>query len=60
MVEGRMSYDITTVSCGSETRDRLREYRDERELPNYDAALRELLDERGEITDKLCPQDSHR
>ena len=41
-----MSLNITTVSCGSDTRDRLREYRDNRELPNYDAALRKLLNER--------------
>lgn len=35
--------DITTVPCGRETRDVLAEYRDENDLPNYDAALRELL-----------------
>jgi hypothetical protein len=36
--------DITTVSCGSETRKQLAEYRDEHNFPNYDAALRDLLD----------------
>jgi len=36
--------DITTVSCGSETRQRLADYRDEHDYPNYDVALRELLD----------------
>lgn len=35
--------DITTVPCGSETRDALAEYRDENDYPSYDVALRELL-----------------
>lgn len=40
--------DITTVPCGTSTRDALAEFRDERELPNYDAALQELLEDRRE------------
>jgi hypothetical protein len=36
--------DVTTVPCGSETRDALADYRDDNDLPNYDAALRDLLD----------------
>lgn len=37
--------DITTVPCGSATRDRIAEYRDRNEHPNYDAALTALLEE---------------
>lgn len=36
--------DRTSITLGSETRDDLREYKHERDLPNYDAALRDLLD----------------
>lgn len=36
--------DVTTVSCGGETRDRLAAYRDEHDHTNYDAALQELLE----------------
>jgi len=38
--------DRTSITLGSETRDDLREYKRDRDLPNYDAALRDLLDER--------------
>lgn len=37
--------DITTISCGSATRDRLAEYRDEHGHPNYDDAISSLLEE---------------
>ena len=37
--------DITTISCGRSTRDRVQDYRDERGLKNYDAALKALLRE---------------
>ena len=36
--------DVTTVQCGKDTRDELREYRDENDLQNYDEAIRDLLD----------------
>lgn len=36
--------NVTTVPCGSETRDALADYRDKNEFPNYDSALRDLLD----------------
>lgn len=36
--------DRTTICLGSETRNALREYKHDRELPTYDAALRDLLD----------------
>lgn len=39
-----MSMDVTTVPCGSSTRDALADYRDAHDHPNYDVALRELLD----------------
>lgn len=39
-----MSMDVTTVPCGSTTRDALAEYRDEHDYSSYDVALRELLD----------------
>jgi hypothetical protein len=35
--------DVTTVQCGKDTRDKLRAYRDEHDLQNYDEAIRELL-----------------
>jgi hypothetical protein len=40
-----MSMDITTVPCGSDTRDRLAEYRDQNDHRSYDRALSELLQE---------------
>lgn len=43
LIRGKM--DITTISCGRATRDRIQEYRDERGLSNYDAALQDLLQE---------------
>jgi hypothetical protein len=36
--------DVTTVQCGRDTRDDLRQYRDENDLQNYDEAIRDLLD----------------
>jgi len=36
--------DVTTVQCGKATRDKLREYRDENGLSNYDEAIRHLLE----------------
>jgi Arc/MetJ-type ribon-helix-helix transcriptional regulator len=35
--------DITSISCGSDTRDKLQEYRDANGYQNYDEALRNLL-----------------
>ena len=35
--------DRTSISLGSQTRNKLRQYKQERNLPNYDAALRDLL-----------------
>jgi len=35
--------DVTTIQCGTETREMLAEYRDDREFDNYDQALRSLL-----------------
>lgn len=43
-----IAMDVTTVPMGTSTRDALRDYRDERNHPNYDAALQELLDDRRE------------
>jgi hypothetical protein len=37
--------DVTTVPCGSATRDDLAEFRDEHEYPNYDEALQAMLEE---------------
>ena len=37
--------DITTIPCGSSTRERLAEYRDAGDYPNYDEALQDLLTE---------------
>jgi hypothetical protein len=37
--------DVTTVQCGTDTRDRLREYRDDNDLQNYDEAIRDLLNQ---------------
>ena len=36
--------DRTSITLGEDTRNALREYKHDRELPNYDAALRDLLD----------------
>jgi hypothetical protein len=44
---------IGTVSA--ETRDAVAEYRDTNDLPNYDVALRHLLDEAG-VTDTLSAE----
>jgi len=40
----KRSMDVTSVSCGKDTRNRLKEYRDEAGHRNYDEALNELLD----------------
>jgi len=37
--------DVTTVPCGSATRDQLAEFRDTNGHPNYDAALQAMLEE---------------
>lgn len=37
--------DVTTIQCGKRTRDRLKEYRDENGLSNYDEALNDLLND---------------
>ena len=36
--------DVTTVQCGKDTRNELREYRDKHDLQNYDEAIRDLLE----------------
>lgn len=44
-----MAIGATTVGpVEEELRDRLKDYRDQNGLPNYDAALRHLLAEAGE------------
>jgi hypothetical protein len=44
----RKTMDATSISpVGKGTRDRLAEYRDENDLPNYDEALWALLDGEG-------------
>jgi len=43
-----MATTITTVSVHAERAEALREYRDEHELPSMDAALEQLLSDRGE------------
>lgn len=43
-----MATKITTVSVHPERAEKLRDFRDERELPNMDAALEELLNRRRE------------
>lgn len=40
--------DRTTVVVGSDTRDKLADYRDGNDHPNYDVALRDLLDQVGD------------
>lgn len=35
--------DRTSITLGSETRDDLRAYKQERDLANYDEAVRDLL-----------------
>lgn len=48
-----MPLEATTVGpVGHDTRDAVAQYRDENDLPNYDTALRELLEESG-ATDTL-------
>jgi len=37
--------DITTIACGSTTRDRLAEFRDTHGYPNYNSALQAMLEE---------------
>lgn len=44
----RMPRTITTLSVHPDRAEKLREIRDERNLPNLDAALGEVLRERGE------------
>jgi hypothetical protein len=39
--------DVTTIACGSTTRDRLAEYRDTQGFDNYDQALQSMLAEVG-------------
>lgn len=36
--------DITTVQCGRDTRDRLKAYKNDNDLQNYDETIRELLE----------------
>lgn len=43
-----MATTITTVSVHADRAEALREYRDEHELPSMDAALEQLLSDRGE------------
>lgn len=43
-----MATTITTVSVDPKNADRLREIRDEKDLPSMDAALEELLKQRGD------------
>jgi len=35
--------DVTTIQCGTETRDTLAAYRDNHDFDNYDEALKSLL-----------------
>lgn len=35
--------DVTTIQCGTDTRKKLAEYRDDRGFDNYDQALKSLL-----------------
>ena len=42
--------DRTSITLGSETRNELREYKRDRDLPNYDAAIATLLDGTEEVT----------
>jgi hypothetical protein len=51
-----MPLEATTVGpIGHDTRDAVAQYRDENNLPNYDAALRTLLEEAG-ATDTLSAE----
>jgi hypothetical protein len=43
-----MATTTTTVTVHAERAEGLREYRDEHELPSMDAALEQLLSDRGE------------
>ena len=36
--------DITTIPCGTSTRDKVAEYRDENGFKNYDEALKSLME----------------
>lgn len=40
--------DVTSVALGKRVRDDLREYRDEKDLQNYNEAIRFLLSEASE------------
>jgi len=44
----RMPTTITTISVRPDRRDRLKEFRDEKDLSTMDEALDELLNQRGE------------
>ena len=44
-VQAIFRMDVTTVPCGSTTRDDLAEFRDKNEYPNYDEALQAMLEE---------------
>ena len=44
----RMATTTTTVTVHAERAEALREYRDAHELPSMDAALEQLLSDRGE------------
>jgi len=39
--------DITTIPVGSDTRNAIREYKQENDFQNYDEAMQALLDEVG-------------
>lgn len=41
----RMGMDATSITLGTDTRDRLAEYRDLNECENYNEAIRSLLAE---------------
>lgn len=47
IVREAMATTITTVSIHPDRAEELRKFRDENDLPNMDAALRELLNKRG-------------
>jgi len=42
--------DVTTIQCGKETRDKLREYKQTRGFDNYDEAIKSLLQHTEEDT----------
>ena len=35
--------DVTTIQCGKETREMLKEYKEANDYQNYDEALRNLI-----------------